>query len=162
MTTPARDHAGVFVPPPLFYVVAFLIGWLIDRRRHAPIMRTDVGVLFTIEQLLGWVLIAAGIALSASAALTFRRAKTGIVPITPATTIVATGPYRFTRNPMYLAMSVIYLGAALLFNSFWILLLLVVAVACIQLYVIPREERYLEAKFGDEYGGYTRRVRRWL
>jgi protein-S-isoprenylcysteine O-methyltransferase Ste14 len=159
---PTRDHPGVFIPPPLFFVVAFLIGWAIDRRRHAPIMRTDVGALYAIERGLGWVLVAAGIALAIWAALTFRRAKTGIVPITPATTVVAEGPYRFTRNPMYVAMAVAYLGAALLFNSFWILLLLLAAVAGISLYVIPREERYLSSKFGDAYTSYRKRVRRWL
>jgi len=162
MPGPTRDHPGVFIPPPLFYVVAFLIGWLIDRRRHAPILQTDVGALFTVEQALGWVLVVAGIVLAMWGALTFRRARTGIVPITPATTIVAEGPYRFTRNPMYLAMTVAYLGATLIFNSFWTLLLLPAAIACIQRYVIPREERYLAAKFGEAYASYRRRVRRWV
>jgi protein-S-isoprenylcysteine O-methyltransferase Ste14 len=159
---PNRDHPGVFIPPPLFYVVAFVVGWLIDRRRGAPIVSANGGGLYIIEQALGWVLIVAGLALALTALLGFRRARTGIVPITPATTIVAEGPYRFTRNPMYLAMTVVYLGATLLFNSFWILLLLPVAIACIQLYVIPREERYLEAKFGEAYTSYRRRVRRWV
>ena len=159
---PTRDHPGVFIPPPLFYVGAFLVGWLIARRRHAPIVRADIGALFTIEQALGWVLVVAGVVLVASAFHAFIRAKTAIVPVKPATTIVAAGPYRFTRNPMYLALAVVYLGAALLVNSFWTLLLLPVAILCIQLYVIPKEERYLEAKFGDEYGAYKRRVRRWV
>jgi protein-S-isoprenylcysteine O-methyltransferase Ste14 len=108
------------------------------------------------------VLVAAGIALVIWSFARFIRAKTGIVPITPATTLVADGPYRFTRNPMYLALTVVYLGAALLYDSLWPLLLLPLAIACIQLYVIPREERYLASKFGDEYLAYQRRVRRWV
>ena len=162
MSTPARDHAGVFIPPPLFFVVAFAIGWLIERRRAAPIVRGEAAGLLRIEQTLGWVLVAVALALVLSAFYRFGRARTGIVPVTPTTTIVAEGPYRFTRNPMYLAMAIAHLGASLVVNSFWPLLLLPVAVACIQLYVIPREERYLESKFGESYLAYKRRVRQWV
>ena len=162
MSTPTRDHAGVFIPPPLFFVVAFLVGWLIHRRRPAAIVSAGAGTTFTVEQALGWLLVVAGVALTLSAFYRFGRAKTGIIPVTPTTTIVAAGPYRFTRNPMYLSMTVVYLGATLLLNSYWPLLFLPLAIACIHLYVIPREERYLESKFGDEYRAYKEKVRRWV
>lgn len=160
MSPPTRDHAGVFIPPPLFYVVAFTIGYTIERRWPAPTV--GPGVFHVVDELLGWVLVAAGAGLILSAFYRFGRARTGIVPITPTTTIVAAGPYQFTRNPMYLGMTVVYLGATLLVSSFWPLLFLPLAVACIQSYVIPREERYLEGKFGDEYRTYRARVRRWI
>ena len=163
MSTPARDHAGVYVPPPFLYALPFLVGWLIERRRPAPIVGNDgARGAIVLAQSAGWALVAVGAALVLSAFYRFGRARTGIVPVTPTTTIVAAGPYRFTRNPMYLGMAVVYLGATLLLDSYWPLLFLPVAIAAVQVYVIRREERYLEGKFGEEYRAYTRRVRRWV
>jgi protein-S-isoprenylcysteine O-methyltransferase Ste14 len=163
MSTPARDHAGVYVPPPFLYALPFVVGWLIERRRPAPIVGGDgARSAIVLEQGAGWALVAVGVALALSAFYRFGRANTGIIPITPTTTIVAAGPYRFTRNPMYLGMAVVYLGATLLLDSYWPLLLFPVAIAAVSLYVIAREERYLEGKFGEEYRGYKRRVRRWI
>jgi protein-S-isoprenylcysteine O-methyltransferase Ste14 len=80
----------------------------------------------------------------------------------PTTTIVEKGPYRFTRNPMYLAMSCAYLGLALVLNNLWALVLLPFVVLVVDRFVIRREESYLTAKFGDPYREYCARVRRWL
>jgi len=92
----------------------------------------------------------------------FRRAGTTPNPTKPTTALVLRGPYRFTRNPMYLGFAALYLGVTLLVNSLWPLLLFPAVVGLVQGRVIAREEAYLEAKFGNEYRAYKMRVRRWL
>jgi protein-S-isoprenylcysteine O-methyltransferase Ste14 len=106
------------------------------------------------------VLLAVGLFLSA--ARSFRAAGTPVPGNLPTTTIVRTGPFRFSRNPIYLAFSLLQLGIALWMNSLWLVLTLLVAVAVMSLVVIPREERYLEARFPSEYSAYKASVRRWL
>ena len=88
--------------------------------------------------------------------------RTSPLPIKPTTAIVATGPYRFTRNPMYVGLAALYLGITLWVDSLWPVLFLPAVLFMIQRFVIAREERYLEAKFGDQYRGYKARVRRWI
>jgi protein-S-isoprenylcysteine O-methyltransferase Ste14 len=108
-------------------------------------------------------LIVAGAALGVAGVSVFRKAKTTVLPAArPTTSIVAAGPYRFTRNPMYLGMASAFLGITLLLNTMWALLMFPVVVLIVTRYVIQREERYLAAKFGDAYADYRRRVRRWL
>jgi protein-S-isoprenylcysteine O-methyltransferase Ste14 len=92
----------------------------------------------------------------------FRSARTSMIPIKPTTALVVSGPYEFTRNPMYFGMVCSYLGLALWFGIFWALILLPAVVASVQYHVIAREEQYLERKFGDEYLKYKARVRRWI
>jgi len=89
------------------------------------------------------------------------RARTNIDPYKPSTALVTGGPYRFTRNPIYVAMTLLYVGAALSFRIIPALILLPVALLLLQFGVIRREERYLEAKFGDRYREYRSSVRRW-
>jgi protein-S-isoprenylcysteine O-methyltransferase Ste14 len=101
-------------------------------------------------------------ALFVSAVRTLRAAGTPIPGNRPTTTIVCTGPYRFSRNPIYLAFSLFQLGLSLLVNSLALLITLIPAVALMSLVVIPREERYLEARFSPEYLPYKASVRRWL
>jgi protein-S-isoprenylcysteine O-methyltransferase Ste14 len=156
MPTNAPDHSGVFIPPPLLYVFPFLAGLLIHWVHPATLFPRGATAPF------GVILVALGLALGASAMISFRRARTSPIPIKPTTAIVETGLYRFTRNPMYLGLAVLYLGLALWVDSLWPLLLLPVALFAIQRFVIAREERYLEDKFGDEYRGYKTRVRRWI
>jgi protein-S-isoprenylcysteine O-methyltransferase Ste14 len=92
----------------------------------------------------------------------FFRIRTAIMPIRPASHLVASGPYRFSRNPMYVGLSVLYLGLALLFNVVWPIVLLPLVVFALYHLVIRREERYLADAFGDAYAAYRQRVRRWL
>jgi protein-S-isoprenylcysteine O-methyltransferase Ste14 len=106
------------------------------------------------------VLLAVG--LFVFAVRTFRAAGTPVPGNRPTTTIVRTGPSRFTRNPIYLAFSLLQLGIALWVNSLWLVLTLFAAVAVMSLVVIPREERYLEGRFTSEYSQYKAAVRRWL
>ena len=92
----------------------------------------------------------------------FRAAGTPVPARKPTTVIVRTGPYRFSRNPIYLAFSLLQLGIAIWGNSLWLLATLVGAVALIHYVVIPREEQYLERTFGAHYLDYKASVRRWL
>ena len=92
----------------------------------------------------------------------FRRAKTTPVPIRPATTLVMSGPYRFTRNPMYVGLAIATLGCGRVLRTWWPLVLLIPTIAIVNEFVILPEERYLHRRFGVEYDAYARRVRRWL
>ncbi|PYQ61584.1 MAG: isoprenylcysteine carboxylmethyltransferase family protein, partial [Acidobacteria bacterium] len=142
------DHSGVAVPPPLLYAVPLAVGLLLHRARPIALMPRGAAVP------LGVLLVVLSLALLASAMISFRRARTSPVPIKPSSAIVETGPYRFTRNPMYVGLAALYLGVTLWVDSLWPILFLPIALFMIQRFVIAREERYLEAKFGDQYRGY--------
>ena len=112
--------------------------------------------------MLGAILILAGLAIALLGALALRRAGTAIPPNRPTTELVTDGPYRYSRNPLYLALTLIYAGVGLIADDLWILILLVPLLLLIHWGVVVREERYLEAKFGEAYRRYKERVRRWL
>lgn len=153
------DSSGVRVIPPLVYFTGLTAGLLLNRawpvRIGSPAMGPALGVA-------GWVLVAIGLFLPIWAAVLFRRAGTTPIPTRPTTALAFGGPYRFTRNPMYLGMALIQAGVALITNSLWPLVFLVPVLFLIRRFVIDREERYLERKFGEDYLSYKRRVRRWL
>jgi protein-S-isoprenylcysteine O-methyltransferase Ste14 len=111
---------------------------------------------------LGASLVALALALFAYSVGKFRAAGTPVPARKPTTVIVRTGPYRFSRNPIYLAFSLLQLGIAIWVNSLWLIATLVAAVGLIHYVVIPREEQYLERRFGAEYLNYRASVRRWL
>lgn len=144
---------GILIPPPLYYVAGFALGWLLERRWPLGMPR------------LIWValpLFAAATLLGFSAAALFVRARTGIFPHTPANTLVTWGPYRFSRNPMYLGLALVYAATALALGWGWPLLLLAPVVLTVTHRVIRREEPYLERRFGSAYLDYKSRVRRWI
>jgi protein-S-isoprenylcysteine O-methyltransferase Ste14 len=144
------------VRPPLVYLGAVALGLVIHllwpARLIPPSVSTPIGAVLTLV----------AVALFVFAVRTFRAAGTPIPGSRPTTTIVGTGPYRFSRNPIYLAFSLLQLGLAFWVNSLGVLLTLIPAVALMSLVVIPREERYLEARFPSEYLAYKASVRRWL
>lgn len=162
MTSSSNDapaNAGVRVPPPFLFGGGFLAGWLLHRARPVPLLGAS---LAGIRPPLGWLLLLAGLTLMLSGLTTFLRAGTAVIPHHPASRLVTTGPYRFTRNPMYLGLTLAYLGGVVLIDSVWPLLLLPFVLLALSVAVIRREERYLAAAFGDAYAAYCRRVRRWL
>lgn len=111
---------------------------------------------------IGLATIAAGIALMVFAAVQFWRKHTSVLPYRPTTALIESGPFRISRNPIYVADTLCYVGVAVLLNAAWPLLLLPLVLLVMNRGVILREERYLERKFGDEYNAYKLRVRRWL
>jgi protein-S-isoprenylcysteine O-methyltransferase Ste14 len=110
----------------------------------------------------GFTCLVLGLALGASAGITQRRAGTPVDPHLPSQTVVQSGPYRFSRNPIYLGMGLVVAGAALVFSSILSLLILPVMMVVLDRGMVRREETYLEGRFGDAYRQYRGRVRRWL
>ena len=154
--SPPRDHSGVFIPPPLIYVLFFLAGLALERAVPLPPPPA------AIARPLGALLVLACVALSVWSFRHFWAAGTSVVPIRPTTALVVHGPYRFTRNPMYLGLLLAYTGLACLFGLVWPLLLGPAVVWVVYVWVIAPEERYLAEKFGEEYHRYRARVRRWV
>jgi protein-S-isoprenylcysteine O-methyltransferase Ste14 len=153
------SNAGVRFPPPLLFVLGMLAGWVLDRYWHALPLSPFVGSALAP---FGFAAIALGVGLAAWGALTFRRARTAIIPHRSASLLVTHGPYRFTRNPMYTGLTIAYLGASALLNSAWPVILLPAVILILFTTVISREERYLSDAFGAEYTAYVASVRRWL
>jgi len=152
------DSAGVRIPPPFVFLGALLLGlateWFITP--------ASFGVDWWLLVATGALLFIAGAALMLAAAGLFRRLGTNIPPLQPTNLIATTGPYRLTRNPMYLGMALIYAGLAIGFDGPIALALLPLVLIAVQTQVISREERYLEAKFGEDYRRYKAEVRRWF
>jgi protein-S-isoprenylcysteine O-methyltransferase Ste14 len=156
MPNDERDKPGIRVPPPPIYLLALLLGLLLDRRMHVPFLPRGVA------RLLGWPLVGGAMALAAWFARTMRGADTTMHINKPVSTVVQDGPFRFTRNPGYLSLTMLYAGIAVLRNALWTIVLLPLVVYVIQREVIEREEGYLERTFGEEYLAYKARVRRWV
>jgi len=155
-----RDIAGVIAPPPLIYL-AFLVIGLVSSRLW-PLAAFGDSVPGSVRIPLGALLVAAGLAAAVTGFRQFRAAGTEVNPHRPTTALVSGGLYRFSRNPLYLALTSIYAGIASAADSLWALLLLVPALIVMRYGVIAREEAYLERKFGEAYRHYKQAVRRWL
>jgi protein-S-isoprenylcysteine O-methyltransferase Ste14 len=156
MADPA-DTANVVIRPPIAWALAVLAGLALDWLMPLPFVPAAVPAAW-----LGAMVFALALALFAWAIATMTRAGSNVPTNLPTTTIVDTGPYRFTRNPIYVAMVLGLIGLATAFNSLWLLLTLVLFALVIRYGVVAREEAYLERKFGDAYRHYRSRVRRWL
>ena len=152
---PEVANLGI-VRPPVVYLSAIALGLLLHLAWPLRLAPTAVGVP------LGAIAVLVAVALFLDAVRTLRSADTPVPGNRPTTTIVRTGPFRFSRNPIYLSFSLLLLGVAFLVNSWWLLATLALAVALMSFVVIPREERYLERRFPSEYLPYKASVRRWL
>jgi protein-S-isoprenylcysteine O-methyltransferase Ste14 len=144
------------VRPPFVYLGSIALGLVLHLLWPVRVVPTSVSTP------LGAMVTLLAVALFVSAVRTFRAAGTPIPGNRPTTTIVRSGPYRFSRNPIYLAFSLLQLGLSFWVNSIALLITLIPAVALMSFVVIPREERYLEARFPSEYLPYEASVRRWL
>ena len=153
--TPAVANFGV-VRPPLVYLSSILAGTVLDVVWPLPFLPRAFALP------IGSSLVVIAMALFSYSVWKFRAARTPVPGNKPTTVIVRTGPYRFSRNPIYLAFSLLHLGIAIWVNSLWLIVALIAAVAVMALVVIPREERYLERRVGTEYLDYKASVRRWL
>jgi protein-S-isoprenylcysteine O-methyltransferase Ste14 len=151
-----QDTPGVIAPPPLIYLAALVIGLALGYLAPTPFLPRSLAYG------LGAVLILIGAWIIISARRMMQRAGTAIKPTLPTTALVITGPFRFTRNPLYVGATLIYVGIAVAARSLWALALLLVVLTVMQRGVIDREERYLERKFGADYVRYRERVRRWI
>lgn len=145
--------------PPVIYVVAIAVSIVLGIVYPLPWI---VGPLADILFAAGWLLVAAAIALDVVALRTLTRAKTTIMPSRVSEHLVTSGPFSFTRNPIYLGNTVLTAGIGLIVGSVWFLAFAVLAAFVTQKLTIEREEKHLEARFGKKYRDYRVRVRRWL
>jgi protein-S-isoprenylcysteine O-methyltransferase Ste14 len=151
------DNAHVIIRPPLAWGLAVVAGLALDWLVDLPFLPAGVP-----SGWLGAILFVLALALFAWAIMTMTRAGSNVPTNRPSTTIVESGPYRFSRNPIYLGMFLALIGFAMAFDNPWLLMILVPFALVIRYGVVAREEVYLERKFGDVYRGYRSRVRRWL
>ena len=154
MSEPDRPDVVAF--PGVLYALAFALAYCLTLVRPLPFLAPEIarwaGAALGIA---GAILILWGVA-------SMRRGQTNIYPSLLATALVTTGPFRFTRNPLYVALAILYLGLTLEFNTAWGLIVYVPLALIMHYGVILREERYLERKFGQPYRDYCSRVRRYL
>jgi protein-S-isoprenylcysteine O-methyltransferase Ste14 len=155
----SRTDIIMRIPPPLMFVASFFGG--IGMQGLLPLPLYPARQL-AIGQAAGFILIAASAVLMLSAVIAFMLARTTLVPFGAASKLVVRGPFRFTRNPMYVGLVVAYLGAAIVIAAPWPLLLLPLPIALIQRVVIPFEETRLRQIFGDGFERYCGKVHRWL
>ncbi len=155
MDTNTRDIPGVVAPPPLLYALPLAVGLYAQHVRPQALLPAEIG------RPVGMALVVLGL-IGMAGVVAFRRARTSPNPWRPTTALVLTGPYRWTRNPMYVGMTLLYLGATAWVNTVWPLIPLPVILLVMQRGVIAREEAYLETRFGNEYRKYKEHVRRWL
>ncbi len=153
-----HDSPGVNIMPPTVFYACLILGGVLEF-----LFPHDFPVLSRLVRIvLGLGLGGAGFAFMGIAHERFKRIGTDIPTNLPATTFVAQGAYRFSRNPMYVGGSAFFLGIGLMVGSLWMLAAYLPLGLYLSLYVIPCEEAYMERVFGEEYSAYCRRVRRWL
>lgn len=151
-----EDHPDVAFHPPFLVVALLVAGWTLRQAQPLPFLPEDVA------RPIGAALAGGSFFLVSWALLTMHRAGTNIPTHLPAKALVHSGPYRYSRNPIYLALAIGFAGLAAWLNTAWFLLLDVLFVGLMSAGVIVREERYLSRKFGARYDRYRSEVRRWL
>lgn len=153
MTRDNRKRPATLLPPPLVYVAALWGAWELHKR---------LPLGFPGFPAIGWLLVTLGVVLMLWAAWTLYRRHTTVNPYKGVAYLVQEGPFGFSRNPIYLADSIVYFGVMLIWGNLWPLLLYPLVWVAMRYGVIRNEEAHLAAKFGDDYAQYCKRVRRWL
>ncbi len=152
----ASSGPGIRIPPPVIYVAALAIGFVLNYLWPlSPLSGSSRYVIGSVVPLVGGLIMPLVLR-------RFRRAGTTFDVRKPASALITEGPYRFSRNPSYVSLTLLYLGIGILLNNGWILILLAPVFLVMDLWVVRREERHLEAKFGEEFLRYKAAVRRWL
>lgn len=151
-----KDHADVKIHPPVLVSTLVLVAFFLNKLFPLPSNYPEVLIW------LGYILVLVGLGLTISAASGFMRARTTLDPHGSVSNLVTSGPYRFSRNPIYLGFLCLLIGFPLIFRMYWGLILSPLLIVLMNILVIRQEEAYLEKKFGEAYTGYKSRVRRWL
>lgn len=147
---------GIRIPPPVIYLAALVIGSVLDYQWPlSPLLGSS-------RYVVGPVIAITGGLIMPPVLVRFRRSGTTIDVRKPATALITEGPYRFSRNPIYVSLTLLYLGIGTLLNNAWILILVAPVFLVMNMWVVSREERHLEATFGEEFLRYKAEVRRWL
>ncbi|MCG7948472.1 MAG: isoprenylcysteine carboxylmethyltransferase family protein [Candidatus Thiodiazotropha taylori] len=152
----SEDHADVILPPPLIHIVSIGLGGAINH--YFPVSLPH----WVILQWVGAMLALSAIAITLWGMREFHASRNPVAPIRPVNRLMVSGPYRFTRNPLYLSLILLQLGLALFFLNGWMAVLLLPVVIIVHVYVVAREEAYLLRRFGSDYQTYQERVRRWI
>lgn len=154
----AFDHPGVYPPPPLFYVVIFIIS--VFTQKTWPI--SSVFFETDVAEALGMLFVVMGILVLLPALIKFLKTKNTLITIKPANSLQTSGIYNITRNPMYLGLLSVYIGVAFFKGNWWTLLFVPLVILIINYFVIFNEEKYLTRAFGSLYIDYRNKVRRWI
>lgn len=157
MDNDLEDKPDVDIHPPTLFFAALIIGFIFRAFAGGRLPLPDL-----VAEGVGGIVLIAALMLIVPAVTAFAQAGETLRPATPSHALLTEGPYKFTRNPMYLAMVLIGVGFGIATENLWIMLASVGAGAIINFLVIPREEAYLERKFGVDYREFKERVRRWV
>lgn len=151
-----QDAPGVIARPPFIYLGFLALGLGLDWLWPYPLLPE------TVQYALGGALFALGLGVVLASFRRFQAAGTNVDPHKPSTAILTEGPYRFSRNPIYIGLTAAYAGIGIAVDAPWVWVLLLPTLVVMRYGVIAPEERYLERKFGAEYLDYKARVRRWI
>ena len=153
-----KDSPGVYIPPPLFYVLTFLVAVFVQKK--IPI--DDSLFHLQITKITGILFLVISLFFLITSLIKFFQSKNTLILIKPASSLQTNGIYSISRNPMYAGLAIVYLGITCLIGNWWNIILFPLLLLVIQEYVIKKEEKYLERAFGEKYLDYKSRVRRWL
>ena len=144
------------IPPPLIYITGFLFAYAMNRFYPIPLLVPPLSIVLAL------LAVTPSAVLGLWSLLKFWRARTNPFPHKPSSSLVIVGPYRVTRNPMYVSLALLYVSFGFLLSIAWAFVVLPAVIMIVNIYVIRREESYLESKFGEQYRAYKKQVRRWL
>jgi protein-S-isoprenylcysteine O-methyltransferase Ste14 len=150
------DKAGVIIFPPLLFGLGLAALLLLHWLWPLPLNHVEIRLV------IGIALIVLAASNAIWGAFTLKRAGTHVAPSLPTITIVSNGPFRYSRNPLYVSLITLFLGISILIGSWWGLILLLQLLPILHFGIILREEKYLERKFGGTYLDYKHKVRRYL
>ena len=153
-----QDSPGVYVPPPLFYILIFVAGVFIQKK----IPLNDTLFKSPAMKIVGSVFFIIALFFSVRSLRQFFKSKNTLVLIKPASSLQTDGVYNISRNPMYVALTILYLAVTCFIGNWWNIILLPLLLLIVQEYIIKREEKYLDRQFGRQYKRYKLKVRRWL
>jgi protein-S-isoprenylcysteine O-methyltransferase Ste14 len=158
MTLPNKDGAKVRFPPPLVFLGAIIAGVIVQRMATPLSLKVAAGIRLAV----GVLLLVCGTSLVISARIWFTRTRQSPIPWKPTPELILQGPYRFTRNPMYVGVTLFVIGLGLTVNNLWISLFAAPALMAVHFIAVLPEERYLAEKFGESYRNLLARVRRYV
>ncbi len=153
-----KDGPGVYLPPPLVYVLIFLFSILVQKQFPLPSAFFATNTSFV----LGIIFVIAGVCIVLPALLKFFRTKNTLIPFLPANSLQTSGIYAISRNPMYLGLLILYIGIGFLQGNFYTMMLIPLVILAINFLVIIKEEKYLIRAFGNDFLEYAKNVRRWI
>lgn len=153
-----KDSPGVYIPPPLFYMLIFLFALFLQKK----ISINDFVFHLQITRIIGMSLLVISLFFFVTNLRKFVQSKNTLIPIKPASSLQTNGIYNISRNPMYVELAIVYLGITCFIGNWWNIILFPILLLIIQEYIINREEKYLNRRFGQNYLDYKLKVRRWL